>query len=251
MPKTITGTVRGQAFGASLSVSDPPFSTKYAGDEIYIERRYGTPRTVLCFLHSWSGVYTQVLQWPDLKTIPDVVLVAPHFGGSNNHPQGAGHPAQLERIKRVIDKAKSDYGAQRVALIGYSGGGYAALMMLGSYPGLAQVCNAWLNIHDLAAWWAEQPGERAQIEACFGGPPAGREADYLARSPAGVLQNARDCDVWINSASDDSNVYPSHQVASFEMLNGRPGITRRWRSFTGGHVFQPAIARAQIMEQIG
>jgi pimeloyl-ACP methyl ester carboxylesterase len=244
---THEGTVYDIAAGTFTATPVPhPIVARSVGDEPYYVALTGAPDTLVVFLHAWSGAYNEVLAWPQLANIPNTVLVAPNFGGPNNHPQGAGHPAQLERIKRVTDKAIADYGCSRLIVCGYSGGGYASLMMLGAYPGLFQGAVAWFDIHDLAAWWEQVPGERASIEACFGGTPAQLPQAYHDRSPIGVLENARDCSVILAYAPDDAVVPPSHQLASHALLSQIPSINiAPLVSVPGGHVFD--ATRADVL----
>ena len=54
---------------------------------------------------------------------------------------------------------------------GASGGGFHALLMLGSYPGLIQGASIWVPIYYLALWYFERPDHRDELETCFGGPP--------------------------------------------------------------------------------
>jgi pimeloyl-ACP methyl ester carboxylesterase len=193
-----------------------------------------------------------VIGTPELRTLQNVVIVSPNFGGPNNHHEGAGHPAQLERIKRVADKALADYGCSRIVVVGFSGGGYVALMFISTFPGFAGAANVWLNIHDMAAWYSEvDSDDKATIEKCFGGPPGlGNAGDYLARSPKGILMNARNCDVWINSGEADIKVPPHHQRQSFAMLERIPSIQARWSSFQVGHVYLGDVSANQIAQQL-
>lgn len=222
-----------------------PLTLKYAGDEPYYEAVSGFPSTLLVHLHAWSSNKEECLGWPQLYAIQNCVWVCPNFGGQNNHPEGAGHPAQMERIKRVIDKARAEYTTiERVILLGYSGGGYVSLMFLGTYPQMVDGFSVWLNIHSLQDWWNENPGHRAEIEACLGGPPAGREEQYLARSPKGVLAGVSGKAGYINSGALDTEVLPHHQAESFNMLAEKNAVT--FRSFDGGHMFQVDVAVQQI-----
>src|ERR1700752_3101276 len=91
-------------------------SAKAVGDEPYLEAANGNAKQLIVFLHSWSADYQQVASLPQLLNFDDSVIVAPNFGGPNNHPEGAGHPRQLERIKRVIDRALDEYRCRRTAL---------------------------------------------------------------------------------------------------------------------------------------
>jgi pimeloyl-ACP methyl ester carboxylesterase len=222
-----------------------PLTLKYAGDEPYYEAVTGHPETLLVHIHAWSSTHEEALGWPQLYAVNNCVWVCPNFGGFNNHPQGAGHPAQLERIKRVIDKTRAHYVTiKRVILMGYSGGSYVALYFMGKHPEMVDGFSVWVGIHNLAQWWQENTNQRSSIEACLGGPPAGREAEYLARSPAGVLSSVSGKRGWINSGLLDTEVLPHHPADSYAMLQANNDVT--FRTYNDGHVFQPLEAVAQI-----
>jgi hypothetical protein len=247
----------GQAYeiaaGGSFTLTPVPHALqlKSVGDEPYYESLVGAPRTALIHLHAWSGDLNECLATPEYAGIDDCVWVCPNFGGLNNHPQGAGHPAQMERIKRVIDKVQADYAPDRVILVGGSGGGYSCLMVLGVYPGLAQGASIWVPPHDLAAWYWESPNFRESLDACFGGSPSGREAAYLERSPKGVLANARDCIVYVNGGALDDQIHPHHAADAVTQLSGRPGVSVHYDAGPNrGHVIDRPVAVIQINAMI-
>ena len=229
-------------------VGDSSFATKHAGDEVYLERCTGNPKTLVCHIHAWSSDYLEVRTWPDLKNIPNCALVAPHFGGPNNHPQAAGHPAQLERIYRVIQKAQAEHRCTRVILCGYSGGGYVALMLLAAYPGVAYGGSLWVFPNDLAAWWRENSNHRVELQACLGGTPADVPARYLARSPKGVAASISGRQLYLNSGRQDVEVLPHHQVDARDQLAAANTIV--FNSYATGHVFQPSIAVKQLVSML-
>jgi len=189
------------------------------------------------------------MTWPDLQSIPDCVLVGPNFGGPNNHPQGAGHSAQLERIYRVIRQAQLEHRCARVILSGYSGGGYVALMFLATYPGLAFGGSLWVFPNDLAAWWAENENHRADLEACLGGTPDEVPERYLARSPKGVSATITRRHLFLNSGLQDTDVLPHHQTDARDEL--AQANTVAFYSYDTGHVFQPSVAVAQLRHLSG
>jgi pimeloyl-ACP methyl ester carboxylesterase len=220
---------------------------------------------MLVFLHSWSFNYTQIVlpgpaggvpwlarpTWMEtMLRVPNTVVVSPNFGGANNHPEGAGHPRQMGRVKLVIDTVQVEHNCKRLVVFGYSSGGYLALMLAAAYPGMVNAASVWMSIDDLAAWHREFPVMRATVEACLGGPPEGREEAYLARSPRGVLKRVRDANIWINSAESDDVVLPHHQKDSYDRLEGLPGVKRRFRSYPGRHVWA-AAENDEAVRQIG
>ncbi len=248
--------VAGSAFFGCVP-SDPPFLVKSAGGDAFKERACGaTIKTLLVYVPSWNGDMNQIDGWPQLKAIRDCVLVSVNKFGPKHSRNGGGSPAQLAHIKASILSAKSRYpDITKTIIVGYSGGAYLTAMMLGSCPGLAQGAVAWYGINDLAAWWNENRSERTSIEECLGGPPSELPAQYRARSPIGVLPNARDCEVFIANSLQDVEVEPHQQVDMWNELNGRPGvILHPLLSIAGGHVMDAGrmdIFTEQIKTLIG
>lgn len=218
---------------------------KSAGDEPYYEAVTGLPETLLVHIHAWGSNLEECKSWPQLYGIHNCVWVCPNLFGPNNHPRGAAHPEQIERIKRVIDTTKARYTTiKRTIVMGYSGGGYLSLMFMGLHPGMVDGFSVWVCINNMQQWWTENTNQRQSIEACFGGPPAGREAEYLARSPAGVLQNVHGKRGWVNSGVLDVEVLPHHPADAYAML--LPNNDVQFRTYNLGHVFQPDEAVTQI-----
>jgi dipeptidyl aminopeptidase/acylaminoacyl peptidase len=120
-------------------------------------------------------------------------------------------------------------------------------MALGTWPGLFHGASTWCGPHDLAAWWSESPNFRASLEACFGGTPAQKPAEYLARSPKGVLSNARDCVVYVNSGQLDTQIAPHHSADAAAQMTGLPGVDCRYVSYPSmGHAIDWPTAVVQI-----
>lgn len=225
--------------------AEPAFVTKSVGDETYVERVNGTPRALIVHVHAWSSNYQEVTTWPDLKKLGQVALVGPHFGGPNNYPQAAGHPAQLERINRVIVQAKKDYPTiTKVILMGYSGGGYVSLMYMAAYPDVVSAASLHIFPHDLSAWWTENTGKRSDLEACMGGTPAQVPAQYASRSPKSVIGAITDKKIIINTSPQDTEVLPHHPIDAYNQLKASNDVVLK--SFDGGHVFQPLMALDQV-----
>lgn len=235
----------------TLEAIEHGLTLKTVGDEQYYEAVTGFPNTLLVQLHSWSGTKDECLSSPALAAVANCVWVCPHFGGPNNHPEGANHPAQMERIKRVIDKAKADWGMSRVILCGASGGAGTAWALLGTYPGIAQGATTWVGYHDLAAWWTENANHRGEIEACLGGTPAQLPSQYLARSPKGLLPNARDCIVYVNGGQLDTEIPPHHSADAATQMQALAGMTVHYDPGAGrGHMIDYPTAVAQINAMI-
>lgn len=230
----------------NLTNAEHPLQLHSVGDEQYYRKVVGWPRTLLVHVHAWSSNKDECLPSPTphaLDSIQNCVWVCPHFGGMNNHPEGAGHPEQLERIKRVIDVTRAQYPMiERVILFGTSGGGYVSLMLMGAYPGIAYGASLWVFPYDLADWWANMPNFRESLEACLLGTPAQKPAEYLARSPKSVsISGAK---LFLNGSPDDVQVPFNHQEQARDRFVPTNDVT--FRSFSGGHITQWDVAVAQI-----
>lgn len=224
-----------------------------AAGEPYWRWANGRPTRMIVFLHSWSATRDQVQAHPALKQFADCALVAPDFGGANNSPSDGGDAAQTEKVARVINATKAVWPQiGKVALVGYSGGGFVGLMVLAHYPGLATGACLWNGMYDLAAWWAEaDAGDKPPLEACCGGPLSNAtRGEYLRRSPRWALDTARDCTVILNSGEQDDVVPHHHRVEVAARLKGLPGMTVTLNSYPlYGHEFgaeQEAITAAQL-----
>lgn len=223
--------------------AEESLNLRSVGDEQYYRKVVGWPRTLLVHIHSWSGTKDECLSTTAFEALQNVVWVCPHFGGPNNYPEAAGHPAQLERIKRVIDAVKAEFPMiERTILYGQSGGGYVALMLLAAYPGIAYGASLWVFPFDLADWWTQKTQYRESLEACFLGTPAQKPDDYYVRSP--VSRSISGVRMWINGSEDDTEIPYSHLTGARDRFS--PDNTVTFRDFSGGHITQWPEAVAQI-----
>ncbi len=228
---------------------EKPLTLTYAGDEPYYEGVIGIPKTLIVHIHAWSSNKEECLSIPEYNSIPDRVLVCPNFGGLNNQPEGAGHPAQMERIKRVIDQTKAKWSSiERTILVGYSGGMYVGMLFMGKHQELVDGFSFWVGINDLEQWWNENANHRGEIEACLGGTPSGLHQQYYDRSPVSVLGSVIDKRGYINSGNSDVEVYPHHQVDAFNLLKDKNNVI--FNSFNGGHSFFAGQAIDQVKSLI-
>lgn len=230
----------------SAASAEEPLTLYYAGDEPYYRSVKGWPKTLLVQLHSWNGDLNECLASPALQQIENCVWICPNFGGQNNQPYGAGHPVQMERIKRVIDKTREEFPMiERVILQGTSGGGYVGLMVLGTYPGIAYGASLWVFPYDLADWYNQKPQYRSSLEACFGGPPVGSLlAEYDSRSPKSV--NISGVELHLNSSDEDTEVPYAQELAAVTRFSPTNNLT--FRNFPGGHITQWDVAVNQIKD---
>lgn len=219
------------------------FQLQQFGDESAYVAVRGWPKTLLLYLHAWSGTLDEVLASTGLDTLTNCVIIAPNFGGMNNHPQGAGHPAQLERIDRCRLAMLEKYPMiEKTLAFGQSGGGYVALMYMAAYPGAVQGASLWVFPFDLADWWDKKAQFRSSLEACIGGTPAQYPAEYLARSPKS--RTITGVTLLLNGSDEDVQVPYSHQVDAAARFGSTNTVT--FRNFQGGHITQWPVAVAQL-----
>lgn len=161
------------------------------------------PRPLLVALHTWSSDYKQAggeLVYGKWAIANDWVFIHPNFRGANRTPQSCGSELAVSDILDAVEFAKkqANVDADRVYLVGVSGGGHASLLMAGRHPEIWAGVSAWCGISDLAAWHEqhsnpELTGYGRMMEAACGGPPSEPAAaeEYRLRSPLTWLENAQ------------------------------------------------------------
>jgi pimeloyl-ACP methyl ester carboxylesterase len=161
-------------------------------------------RPLLVGLHTWGGDYRQTsngavfARWCMAQGWH---FVFPHFRGPNRTPEALGSDLAVQDIADAVAHLRrtQPVDADRIYLIGASGGGHMAMLMAGRHPDLWAGVSAWVGISDVAAWHAEHlkeghPDNYARnIEAALGGPPDTPErlAEARRRSPLSWLHGAR------------------------------------------------------------
>ncbi len=196
---------------------------------------YGTPeagekRPLLVGLHTWSIDYNQgdggkvYAQWCIQN---DWLFIYPAFRGVNNKPEAMGSDYVVSDILDAVEymKEQFDVDAERIYLIGASGGGHAALLMAGRHPDIWAGVSAWCGISDIGKWWQQCKenglGYADMIEACCGANPSvDREAaeECAKRSPLTYLKNAKSVNLDINAGVTDGrtgSVPFSHSLYAF------------------------------------
>jgi pimeloyl-ACP methyl ester carboxylesterase len=161
-------------------------------------------RPLLVGLHTWGGDYRQTsngavfARWCMAQGWH---FVFPQFRGPNRTPEALGSDLAVQDIADAVAHLRrtQPVDADRIYLIGASGGGHMAMLMAGRHPDLWAGVSAWVGISDVAAWHAEHlkeghPDNYARnIEAALGGPPDTPErlAEARRRSPLSWLHGAR------------------------------------------------------------
>jgi len=158
---------------------------------------------VLVVLHSWSSQYTQHAGIPFAMWAQENgwAMIAPEFRGKNDDPDAVGSDLAVQDVADAIDFAVAQDGvdADRVFVVGYSGGGMMALLVAGRHPDKVSAVSAWGPPHDLAMFYDYSArnglGYWSHIGTACGGDPrtAGPAQDECAtRSPSTYLATIRE-----------------------------------------------------------
>ncbi len=190
------------------------------------------PRPLLVGLHTWSGDYQQAggetacVRWCIEK---GWLFIHPHFRGPNRTPAALGSERAVGDIVGAVGYVKRNHpvDADRVYLVGVSGGGHAALLMAGRAPEIWAGVSAWCGIADIRRWWEQKTagGRYArQIEKACGGRPDRDPAAAAAcrrRSPLTWLSNATAVNLDINAGIRDGrkgSVPFTHSLRAFNAV---------------------------------
>ena len=191
---------------------------------------------LLVTLHTWSGDYQQtahveVAEWCIKKKW---IFLHPNFRGPNWHPDACGSDAAVSDIRDAVKWAKDTMpvDAERVYLVGTSGGGYMSLLMAGRAPELWSGVSAWVPISDLAQWHADSLRLKNKYhehmeKSCGGSPGTNAEVDreYRHRSPLTWLTDKIEIPIDINAGINDGHtgsVPVSHSLRAFNLLADPP-----------------------------
>jgi len=193
------------------------------------------PVPLLVGLHTWSADFRQVGgrspygRWC-IKN--DWAFIGPNFRGPNKRPEACGSQLAVDDIISAVKYARkvANIDANRIYLVGASGGGHMAMLMAGRAPEIWAGVSVWVGISDLAAWHAECRKARlryaGEIEKSCGGPPgAGDKVDleYRNRSPLTWLPKARAAGVNLDMNAGirdghDGSVPISHTLRAFNAV---------------------------------
>lgn len=187
-------------------------------------------KPLLLVLHSWSADYQQQFSIPYgvWAVQNDWVFLHPDYRGAFTTPKATASELAVQDILDALRYAKEHAAVDesKIYLVGFSGGGMTALIMVGRYPELWTAAVAWVPLYDLAAWHRTTKKSAHDysryIENSCGGPPlpgTAAEQECLKRSPLGYLKNVRGkVPVYIAAGIDDSFVPPDHALRAFNDL---------------------------------
>lgn len=182
-------------------------------------------KPLLVVLHSWSAGYTQHAGIPYAMWAQENGwgVIAPEFRGRNDNAAAVGSELAVQDAVDAIDYAVSQPGvdADRVYVVGYSGGGMMALLLAGRHPDKVSAVAAWGPPHDLVEFYdfSRRHGRpyATHISVACGGDPtvAGPVQDEcLARSPVTYLEAARDNGVPVYIAQGIRDPFVAPYVAA-------------------------------------
>ncbi len=199
---------------------------------LFYEPETDNPAPLLVALHTWSGDYVQRESIPYAEWCIEHgwIFIHPHFRGPNKNPQATGSECALQDIADAVMFAKNKCAvdSQRIYLVGVSGGGHAALLMAGRFPGLWTAVSVWVPIVDLKAWYAEsveRENEYAHdiIQSVGGIPGQSCHTDSVcsARSPITYLSDTLKVRLDINTGINDGysgSVPTTHAIRAFNAV---------------------------------
>ncbi len=213
---------------------------------------------LLVALHTWSGDYQQTTSVPMAQwcVAHDWAFIHPNFRGPNWTPPACGSDAAVQDILDAVAYSQAHAGidSQRIYLMGTSGGGHMALLMLGRHPEIWAGVSAWVPISDLRAWYYEcQTRNRNYAQhllQALGGAPHGSlglESAYQHRSPIHYLRPGLGVPVDINAGirdGHDGSVPISHSLIAFNRLVPQAAQIAETRilKFTGTAQVPPELA---------
>ncbi|GJM37663.1 MAG: hypothetical protein DHS20C19_10300 [Acidimicrobiales bacterium] len=186
---------------------------------------------VVVILHSWSAGYTQHAGIPYAMWAQENgwAVIAPDFRGRNDNATAVGSDVAVQDAVDAIDFAVAQAGvdADRVYVVGYSGGGMMALLLAGRHPDKVTAVAAWGPPQNLVEFYDfsrrhGRPYATHISAACGGNPTVGGAArdECLKRSPITYLDNARENEVpvFIAQGIRDPFVHPAGAAKVFNPL---------------------------------
>lgn len=217
---------------------------------------------LLLGLHTWScDRFNQISEMLPRCRERGWALILAEFRGPNCTTNPRARQAGGTRLARqdILDAlewavANLPVDAERVFLLGGSGGGHMALLMAAYAPHRFRAISAWVPITDLAAWHAQNPNYAEHVAACCGGSPgssAEADAEYRERSPLSHLEAMRAANLSVHHGRDDASVPYTH---TWRLAQGMEAVgAKRFfcEIFDGGHELRYDRAFAWFGEQVG
>lgn len=191
---------------------------------------HGEPgKPLMVVLHEWSADYTSEknIYFAEWCKSNGWSFVAPNYRGPNTTPDACGSEKAIQDIVDSIEFASEKCRSAKTYIVGVSGGGHAALLVVLKYQELFSAASVWVPITNLSDWYYEckQGGLKYcdDMELVFGGSPENFGQLYYHRSP---IKYANKCDVPIdiNTGVLDGHtgsVPITHSIKIFSAITGR------------------------------
>lgn len=161
---------------------------------------------LLVVLHSWSSRYTQHAGIPYAQWAQENgwAVIAPEFRGKNDDANAVGSDLAVQDVADAVDFAVAQDGvdADRVFVVGYSGGGMMALLFAGQHPEKVTAVSSWGPPHDLVDFYGfarvNGLGYWGDISRACGGDPRQEgevQDECLTRSPMTYMESIREHEI--------------------------------------------------------
>jgi|APSaa5957512622_1039677.scaffolds.fasta_scaffold07737_3 dipeptidyl aminopeptidase/acylaminoacyl peptidase len=201
---------------------------------------------LLVGLHTWScDRFNQIGEMLPRCRERGWALILPEFRGPNlttnpRAPEAGGSHLARQDIVDALDFAleNCNVDADRIFLLGGSGGGHMSLMMAGCAPERFTAISSWVPITDMAAWHGQNPNYAAHMEAVCGGVPgtsAAVDEEYRKRSPLSHLEGIRRANLCVHHGRYDQSVPYSHTWELAQELEKLGPERFFFEIFDGGH----------------
>lgn len=156
---------------------------------------------LLVTLHSWSYGYGKKdpASWAATECARrGWAMLYPHFRGPNKTPEGCGSDLAVQDIVDQVKWAIANHPVDpdRVYILGGSGGGHMAMLMVARHPGLFAGAYSACGISDLARYHRDcmgrlYPAYAKMMDKACGGTPDENPGEYARRSPLTYLSRTR------------------------------------------------------------
>lgn len=151
---------------------------------------YVRPIPLIVYLHTWGGQYRETVA-PAMKKFceeSEIAVLIPNYRGPNDRLEACASEVARQDIYDAIDELGARIDRSAIYLMGVSGGGHMALMLLGDRPKLFAGAAVWVPVVDLATWFEECRMKSIhdahyKSMARFLGDPIQKQEVYRERSP--------------------------------------------------------------------
>ena len=201
---------------------------------------------LLVGLHTWSyNRFNEIENMLPRCQKRNWALLLPEFRGPNlqSNPRTTQACASELALQDVIDAVNfipENYSisADKIFLLGGSGGGHMSLMLSAYAPKLWRAVSSWCPITDLAEWHEQNANYAPHISACCGGKPGTNDEidkQYKQRSPITHVAKMKDANLFVHHGRFDKSVPYTHTVKLATELEKLKPEKFFFEIFDGGH----------------